>query len=69
MSLLYNYGSITGEFLESFVSWLSRALNPKTIELLYIVVQKSGVKVRQNDPSALKIIIGIVKEAINKYRA
>lgn len=36
--------------------------------MLYIVVQKCGVRVRQNDPSALKNIITTVKEAISRYR-
>lgn len=61
ISLLYNYGSISGEFIESLVQWLTKSLNKYNIELLYVIIQKCGVKVRQNDPSILKNIISIVK--------
>jgi nucleolar MIF4G domain-containing protein 1 len=69
ISLLYNYGSVTGDFLESFVGWLSARLDKNSIELLYIIIQKCGIRVRQNDPSALKSIISIIKESISRYRA
>lgn len=35
---------------------------------MYIIVQKCGVKVRQNDPSILKNIISIIKESIERYK-
>lgn len=69
VSLLYNYGSITGDFLESLVVHLTRPMDKHSIELLYIIVQKCGMKVRQNDPSTLKNIIAVIKESIASYRA
>jgi hypothetical protein len=54
--------------LESLVSWLTKSLNRYNIELLYIIIQKCGMKIRQNDPSALKSIIAVIKESISSYR-
>jgi hypothetical protein len=68
VSLLYNYRSITGEFIESYVNWLTSHLNKANIELIYILIQKSGIKIRQNDPTTLKNIIGNIKQAIETYR-
>jgi nucleolar MIF4G domain-containing protein 1 len=68
VSLLYNYGSISGDYIESFVQWLTQSLDKNNIELLYIIIQKCGVKVRQNDPSILKNIISIIKDAIEGYK-
>lgn len=67
--MLYNYGSITGDFLESLVLHLTKPMDKHSIELLYILVQKCGMKVRQNDPSTLKTIIAVIKESIASYRA
>jgi Sec-independent protein translocase protein TatA len=50
------------------VQWLTRNLNKSNIELIYTLIQKSGIKIRQNDPSVLKNIINTVKEAIEQYR-
>lgn len=69
VSLMYNYGSITGDFLESLVLHLTKPMDKHSIELLYILVQKCGMKVRQNDPSTLKNIIAVIKESIASYRA
>ncbi len=68
ISFLYSYQSITGDFLESFVGWLVKSLNRYNIELLYIIVQKCGIKIRQNDPSTLKNIIISIKDSIANYK-
>jgi hypothetical protein len=68
VSLLYNYGSISGEFIESYVGWLIAKLNKSNIELIYIVIQKCGTYIRSKDPSTLKTVITLVKGAIETLK-
>lgn len=68
VSLCYNYKSISGQYIESYVTWLTKSLNKSNIELIYIIIQKSGIKIRQNDPSVLKNIINTIKTAIDTYK-
>ena len=68
VSLVYNYKSISGEFIESYVGWLTKSLDKTKIELIYILIQKSGIKIRQNDPSILKAIITTIKDAIAGHK-
>ena len=56
-SYLYHFGSLTGEFIHSLVKYLSQSLNEHNVEFLYIIIQKIGSKIRQNDPGVLKNII------------
>lgn len=50
------------------MDWLTESLNKSNIELIYILIQKSGAKIRQNDPSTLKNIMNTIKDAIEDYK-
>ena len=50
------------------MTWLTKALNKNNIELIYIIIQKSGIKIRQNDPMILKNIINNIRTTIDSYK-
>lgn len=64
LSYLYDFKSLTGEFIYSLVQKLARSLNEHNVEFLYIIIQKIGNKIRQNDPGVLKEIVDTLRESI-----
>lgn len=43
-------------------------MNKSNIELIYIVIQKCGMHIRQKDPSTLKNVIALVKGGIETLK-
>jgi hypothetical protein len=69
LAYLYDFGSLTGDFISDFVRYLAGQLNAHHIEYLYVIIQKIGIKIRQNDPAVLKDIIEILKTAIDSSKS
>jgi hypothetical protein len=66
---LYDFKSLTGDFVLGLVQSLARDMNEHNVEFLYIIIQKIGSKIRQNDPGVLKEIVDTLKEAIQAFKA
>ncbi len=65
---MYDFLSITGDFVSDFVRYLAKLLTAHNVEFLYLIIQKIGIKIRQNDPGVLKDIIDILKTAIESSK-
>ncbi len=63
-SYLYDFKSLTGEFISSLVQKLAQSLNEHNVEFLYIIIKKIGNKIRQNDPGVLKEIVDTLRKSI-----
>jgi len=48
---------------------LTQSLNEHNVEFLYIIIQKIGSKIRQNDPGVLKNIIETLRDSIQKFKS
>jgi hypothetical protein len=66
---LYDFKSLTGDFVLGLVQSLARDMNEHNVEFFYIIIQKIGSKIRQNDPGVLKEIVDTLKEAIQAFKA
>lgn len=48
---------------------MTQSLNEHNVEFLYIIIQKIGSKIRQNDPGVLKDIIETLRDSIQKFKS
>ena len=69
LAYFYDFGSLTGDFISDYVRYLAVQLNAHHIEYLYLIIQKIGIKIRQNDPAVLKDIIDILKTSIESSKS
>lgn len=65
---LYEFSSISAEFIQTLVANLAANLTLDNAEFIYIVIQKCGARMRAHDTGALKETIEVLREGIENSK-
>jgi len=68
LSYFYIFDSISLDFINEYLSFLIEKMNGEIIELLLIIIQNIGTKVRKDNPKILKDLIDFIKDSFEKYK-
>ena len=64
----YLFNSLPLDFIKEFIEILINKMSSETIEILLLVIQNIGLKVRKDNPKTLKELIDLVKEAFERFK-
>ena len=67
-SYFYVFDSISLDFIKEYLNILIDRMDEGIIELLLVIIQNIGMKVRKDNPKILKDLIDFIKDSFEKYK-
>ncbi|KAK7815337.1 nucleolar mif4g domain-containing protein 1 like protein [Quercus suber] len=68
LSYLYSFGIFSGDMIYDFLLTLSKRLTDVDVSIILTTLQRRGLKIRPDDPAAMKKIILSVQDCVNELK-